>query len=330
MTMKILSSFEKGYSPEEYLEIRSAENCSRSLVKKDDLLELIKSGSNEELRSVIDLSESRPTDDESNEWRRFNWGESLEYYLWSKRSEFYDSIVDLEERLDSQRSIIDQYLEKDGFIPLPRRLLNEDNTKCLDEYSNLIPDAAFGQALANRSCSAHSSKSTLKLDEMSSIFFHSFADIRKHRIPRQGDSFIGDVLKSFGRSFEFYLVVYDSKLTNCGVYLFDPVSHSIKIEKVGLYRSEMVDILIGHSAPSTASCSLVLVQNYEISQWQYRHERALRNLYFEAGRIMQRLLIAVSFYNKNTHITPACKDSEAAKLLDLNESQQVFYTITLA
>jgi len=329
--MKILPSFEKGYDPKEYLEIRSSENCTRVLVQKKDLLELIKSGSNQDLSSLIDLPERNSTNDaEVDEWRRFNWGESLEYYQWSRRSEFYDSKVDSEERLTSQKELIQKYIKNVGEIPLPRQLSNDNHAISLDKYSGAIPICTFGDALVERSCSKHSSKSTLKLDEMSSILFHSFSDIRKHRIPKEGKGLMSDVLKSFGRSFEFYLVVYDPELIASGIYFFDPVSHSIKMGKAGEYRSEMVDILIGHSAPKTASCSLIMVQEFEISQWQYKHERALRNLYFEVGRIMQRILVAASYYRKNTHITPACKDSEATKLLDLSESQQVFYTITLA
>ena len=314
------------------VEIRDATNQCRVAIKKNDLLHLIKNEVTEQLlKKNISCEDEKDLSSSKTMWIKYNWQDSLEYYLWSRRSSFYDSATSDKKRFIAQTNLLQEYIKKSkGYVPLPRKISNANNNVIQFPEYMITQHKTVGQTLYDRSCSNHQKKSTLQLSELGYILSKGLSDIKKYRFPTK-KNFIHDLLKSFGRSFEFFIISYDDKLLNKGVYFYDPHSHNIELIKLGDFRNIMKRILIGHDAPEYASCSIVMVENYEISQWQYRHERALRNLFFESGRIMQRLLVASASINKQTHITPAAIDSLALKLLELDrEKYQIFYTLTLS
>lgn len=67
-------------------------------------------------------------------------------------------------------------------------------------------------------------------------------------------------------------------------------------------REVMQRCLIGHEGPASAACTLILSVEFERYQWRYRHERALRNLYVETGRIAHHLLLQATAHGLGTHI----------------------------
>ncbi len=262
-----------------------------------------------------------------NVWKDTNWGESLEYYLWSRRHIFSDSQLNNDKRLQVQKDMLESYIVESNDIPLPRTA--NLNQAMILQHQFQETNFEIGKSLELRSCSTPKSQGYLSLEDLSYILYYGLRDIVKFRYPSE-DNLKHDLLFSFGRSFEFFVVVYKVDGITPGVHYYDPCSHAVELIEEGDLREEMVDILIGHSAPRLASCSILIVQNHKIFQWQYRHERSLRNSYYECGRIMQRLLLAATARNANTHITPACIDSKAERLLKLIQGeQQLYYILTI-
>ncbi len=312
-----------------YVEARDSLLRHRFLVSKEFLLESIRKNDPQINACVPADNDIKETikNDLVNLWKNANWGESLEYYLWSRRHIFSDSQLNRDERLHAQIDMLESYIAESNDIPLPRAA--NLNKAIILPHQFKETTYEIGKALKLRSCSTLKSQANLTLEDLSYILYFGLRDIVKFRYPSE-DNLKHDLLFSFGRSFEFFIVVYEINGLTPGSYYYDPCSHTLELIDEGDLREEMVDILIGHSTPRVASCSILIVQNHKISQWQYRHERSLRNSYYDCGRIMQRLLLAATARNANTHITPACIDSRAESLLKLIQGeQQLYYTLTI-
>jgi nitroreductase len=93
---------------------------------------------------------------------------------------------------------------------------------------------------------------------------------------------------------------------------------------------EFAEALYGQSAPKTAAFSVAFVFDLARYCWIYRHERALRNLFVEVGRIAQYLIIAGEQLGWSALPTPAIADSKMANLLGCgSERFYPAYTLTV-
>lgn len=80
---------------------------------------------------------------------------------------------------------------------------------------------------------------------------------------------------------------------------------------------------MGQNVFENASLSLFYSVNFLRYQWRYRHERALRNLYIESGRLMQKTIVIAEYLDAGSFITPALKDHKLASLLNLDTVDEV-------
>lgn len=261
-----------------------------------------------------------------NHWNSRNWVPALDYYLWSRQVDFSDSSADYAAR---QVETLTRYIEEDG-LPAEPRAASEDAPR-FEEFAP-IPDISIGKALFRRTSSPILGRKTLKDSTLATILKESFAEVARAR----GYDIESDpraAILSYGAALDVYFVAYDVDGLPSGFYFYDP--SALAIERVSVLGSTelgaiMRRMLIGQEAPETASCTILFVVDFDRYQWRYRHERALRHLYVECGRIAQPLLLLATAYGYQTHISPAVRDKEMLEMLNrTDDDAQVMYTVSL-
>lgn len=258
-------------------------------------------------------------------WTKRSWGLALDYFLWSRRRTFDDGTGTKDERSQAARRLLTLIGPPPSppvtteHIRLPKIMLSE----ILPETENDLR-----AILMNRRSSFGFAGRNLSLESVAAILWSALATPRgcRHADPAEP---LG-LLRSFGIAFDFYLCAYQVTGIDQGCYAYDLKEHAIKSLVAGDLRPEMRQIVIGQPSLERASASVILVADFDRYLWRYRHERALRNLYMESGRIVQYLLLAATATKIRTHITPAIRDSLALELLNLPpERHQAFYVLTL-
>lgn len=124
------------------------------------------------------------------------------------------------------------------------------------------------------------------------------------------------------------IVVYGVRDVAAGVWQLDRFAHALFQVRNGLFREAMSDLMCGMSAPLTASFTVVITCDMEARQRAFAYERALRELYVEAGRLAQWAVIAMETAGLGCLTTPAVEDRVLSRLLDLPPGRVPLYTIT--
>lgn len=254
------------------------------------------------------------------QWSSRGWGRSLEFFLNSRKFSFSDSFVDYKQ---AQSEAVLEYSDKTK-LPTPK-LVGE----LVSSDSNFISPTVeyFGDVLLKRKCSERPRAGKCDKKTLSSILFYSTLRFRDTWNPSKDDA--NSIYSSLGSCFDFYIANYSCDGLLKKVYIYHPDIN--RLEETGLLvsRNDAYDLLIGHDAPLSASFTIFMVANYDRAMWRYRHDRALRNLYVEAGRICQYFLLVLTSYKILTHITPAAVDDLATNLLSLDvKKQQLIYSIS--
>lgn len=290
------------------------QNDSKLLSIEEEAMKILR----EELLSCNDFGLKKSED--IRVWCARGWKRSLEYFYSSRINGYSDGFIEFR---DIQSLAVRDYSEQSP-IPLPTR-----------NPSNLISLAIktkpklkeLGQVFLNRKCSERPKKGRADFQLLSTVLNLSTLKFKETWSPPVDDSI--KIYQSLGSCFDFYVVSYNTKELNDGVYKYHPDISSIEKTTLEISREEMYKTLIGHDAPLSSSFSILLVANFDRAMWRYRHDRALRNIYIEAGRICQYFLLNLTAYGLNTHITPAAIDELATKLLEIDKSkQQLMYSIT--
>ncbi|KPW95030.1 MULTISPECIES: SagB/ThcOx family dehydrogenase [Pseudomonas syringae group] len=137
--------------------------------------------------------------------------------------------------------------------------------------------------------------------------------------------------KNFGAAFSIYVIVYNVVDLIPGVYFLDLEKQKFGLVKDGDFSQSMSRIIWGMVAPKTANYTMVLTATPSAYAWRYRHDKALRNLFIEAGRIMHMHLAACNEFNVQGVTTPATRDDELREILsvDLSSDEIPMYTATM-
>lgn len=93
--------------------------------------------------------------------------------------------------------------------------------------------------------------------------------------------------------------------------------------KSGDFSHKLPEYLGEQNFSKSANFTLLLVANFGIYQWRYRHERALRNLYIEAGRVLEHFSIAGLKVGLQGVVTPELADRKLGEFLDLNLKEEL-------
>lgn len=255
-------------------------------------------------------------------WWKNGWHPSLEYYLWSRQANYRDVADDSGE---IRRALVRTYLESDGAPP--ERLTSSGARHALPAPPALPNDCPLGILLITRRSVRAFAHDRLDETLLSAALYHGLDDVRRRRQSQFDDEL--DYLQTHGVAFDIYVIVYDVRGVQEGVFQYDLEHHELIAGEAGNHRDRMTRILCGLRSPETAAWTIVLAADFAQYQWRYRHERALRHLYMAAGRLGQRLILVSLAYGLGTVPTPATHDRELCELLRLDRDRQApIYTLT--
>ncbi|MCI2413101.1 MULTISPECIES: SagB/ThcOx family dehydrogenase [Thermoplasmatales] len=280
-----------------------------------------------EIGFLINTNEEPETEnlDSILHWFKRGWYDSLIYYVWSKKVKFID---DEDYSGDLRRGLINAYLSENS---LPDRIVESlEFTKIkMPIPKNVgLEEVNLKNVLLGRRTTRIFQNESMKLEDFSSILWNALSRVRHVRNLSYEDPL--DYFASHGTEFDFYVIAYNINHLQNGIYLYDVKDHFLSELKSGDFREEMIHNLWWHQAPKTANFTILFVTDFEQYQWRYRHERALRNIFIEAGRIAQRLIFEAERMGFGSLPTPATRDSSFDKMLSLKRNKQfVLYTITV-
>lgn len=257
-------------------------------------------------------------------WKKRKWEPSLDLYLNSRNINYVDK-GDKDNTI--RKSIIGKYYNQESLPDLPNfeKTFKEKVENIV--HTHLTKQELLEKIYNRRSVRKFSTENKVTKQELYNILLEGTFSVNK---TKENSKRSNNPLKSFGSAFSYFLVIYDVDGLENGVYYYDVETKEIYIIKKGNYRNIITEYMYGQPFSETAAYSLFVVANFELYQWRYRHDRGLRNLYIEAGRIMQHIVLAANKNNIHGVITPALYDTKLTNLIGLNISEfMVISSITM-
>ncbi|MET8162459.1 SagB/ThcOx family dehydrogenase [Sphaerisporangium sp. NPDC005289] len=260
-------------------------------------------------------------------WHARGWSHALTTYLWSRRASFQD---DGEAYRDRQMEALATFLREDGPPPSPRRAATRPMV--LPEPAPL-PETPVGEVLRKRVTSRTLHRRAFGDQRLSDLLGHGLARASRNRDPDPADP--QRFLFSYGAAFDYYVAVYDVHGIESGIHLYDPSTHALDdlgtVHGEAETRAACKELFIGQRQVETAAATVFVVADFPRYQWRYRHERGLRNLYFDSARVGQALILVATACGLQTWLTPAVRDSLGERLFQLAPiDHQVLTTVTVA
>lgn len=280
-----------------------------------------------EMGFLADIDEGLETGklDDILHWFKRGWYDSLLYYVWSKKVNFID---DEDYSGDIRRSLIKGYLSDNSLPDRVVESLNCTKIKLPIPENVTLNGASLKKILLGRRTTRIFLDESMELEAFTNILWNGLSRVRSIRKLSYEDPL--DYFASHGTEFDFYVVAYNINNLQDGIYIYDVEDNFLCKLKSGDFKEQMIHNLWNHQAPKTANFTILLVTDFEQYQWRYRHERALRNIFIEAGRIAQRLILESERMGFSSLPTPATRDSSFDEMLNLRRNEQfVLYTITV-
>ncbi|MGE8181636.1 MULTISPECIES: nitroreductase family protein [unclassified Pseudomonas] len=266
-------------------------------------------------------------------WSDRGWEACIPFYLLSRTIKYVDDDKDRVKILDNK------YLEYESasLCPVPKVPVFIDSVqpvlalrKIASASNDWIP--GFPEKALKRRSHRQFKALPLEVDEFLEILAHSVSRLLETLdMCRRLEGSRLKYTKNFGAAFSVYVVVYDVVGLTPGVYFLELEKQRLGLIKEGDFREPMSRIIWGMVAPRTANYTLVLTATPSSYAWRYRHDKALRNLFIEAGRIMHMHVNACSEFNVQGVTTPATRDDELRAVLsiDLASDEIPMYTATM-
>ncbi|AZC81605.1 SagB/ThcOx family dehydrogenase [Pseudomonas chlororaphis] len=266
-------------------------------------------------------------------WAERGWEACIPFYLLSRTIKYVDDDKDRVKILDNKYC---EY-EMASTCPAPKVPVFIENAqpafalrKIASASNDWIP--GFPEKALKRRSHREFKRLPLEVAEFQEILSHSASRLLETLdVCQRLDGSRLRYTKNFGAAFSSYIVVYDIVGLTPGVYFLNLEELSFGLIKEGDFREPMSRIIWGMVAPKTANYTLVLTATPSCYAWRYRHDKALRNLFIEAGRIMHMHVNACSEFNVQGVTTPATRDDELRALLhiDLASDEIPMYTATM-
>lgn len=134
----------------------------------------------------------------------------------------------------------------------------------------------------------------------------------------------------FSGIWNYYIVIFNIKEIPSGIYRYCFNKHGLYLIKQGLFRNEAVKLLCGMAASFTASFLIVLTIDLEEAMKRFPYSRALREIYIDAGRLAQKILLKGMQHDVGGLPSPAMKDSQMCSFLEIDPSKCIpIYSITM-
>lgn len=264
-------------------------------------------------------------ENEIKHWEKRNWDDVLDYYLWSRREDFYDQGDFYGE---NRRKALATFINESGPPPRPKKINNI--TYNLGRPSN-VPEITLGEVLFRRSNTTKYSndKVALNKDILSTLLWHGLK-VHRLNIKEKYHENILVLLNGYAKYFDIYLAIYNVSGIEPGIYFYDSEKHEIHhVKYVENIRNTIQDCMMGQRGPQTAAFSVFITTEFYRKQWRYKHERDLRNLYVSAARLAHNVILTGTALGLFSFITPAVKDSIINKLFELDSTkEQIIHTMT--
>ncbi|MCH9611056.1 MAG: hypothetical protein S4CHLAM81_13880 [Chlamydiales bacterium] len=128
----------------------------------------------------------------------------------------------------------------------------------------------------------------------------------------------------------YYLVVFNVESIPPGIYRYNSQEHGLITVKGGMFRNDVVKLLCGMSASLSASFLLLLSVDVNQAQTCYPYDRALREIYIDSGRLMQKVLIKGMQYKVGGLPSPAMRDTAMCNFLNIDPNDCIpLYSLTM-
>ncbi|MDM8355707.1 hypothetical protein [Pandoraea communis] len=251
-------------------------------------------------------------------WVERNWHACLPIYLSSRKTRYLDGCRDRTKRL---QELFDKY-ESIEACPIIRKpdaigaafLVPSFDIGAPEWLEDLI------SSIERRSTKRRFKGSKISADDFLNTIGRSIVRVRGTAEWAKILDSAEKYTKSFGAEFSYYYVIYDICGIESGIYFHSVVDGLLIPIKFGNFRDEFSYINFGMKSPLTANYSIILVAHPKLYAWRYRHERALRNLFIEGGRLMHEHVLMASSQNIQGVVTPATRDSRLCQLLALSSA----------
>lgn len=328
-----VTSLRIGPPDSNWLEASSPFSNSRALVERDSIVEMLlgsKSSSEADLIELGLLSDANDAGelsaalfDRIERWRDRGWSAALDWYLWSRSPNYVD---DGPEAGAARLRAVGEYLANSP-CPDSRRAGSESVALALEGRSA----ESLGWALQHRQSRGSFSGAQITKEALVETLVVGLERLRSQRSGPDEAIDPASLLRSHGCALDVYVVAYDVGGVDAGLYFFEPERQLLDPLSPGDLRPVVSAAFGGQPDQRSAAALIALVADFDSYGWRYRHERALRNLYIDAGRVMGRLVMAASSLRLQTGITPLLRDSEMRSLLGLSSDRfAVVHTLTLA
>jgi SagB-type dehydrogenase family enzyme len=250
-------------------------------------------------------------------WWRRRWHPSLEYYLWSRRS----NASDFESREGDNGGRRAR--------PAPERPIPPGPRLALSPAPPLPDRRSFGALLFARRTARSYSARPAPSATFSGVLRWGLPDAC--RTPPALGLHPSRSSEAILSCLRVYAAVYSVDGIAPGAYFYDGDANAlVPTGRLGDCREAMRHLLFGSEAPLTANWTLILVADFARLQFYRPDERALRDLYVEAGALGQRLLLVAAACGLAALPTPACRDREMEGFLSLDARRYgPVYTVTM-
>jgi hypothetical protein len=128
---------------------------------------------------------------------------------------------------------------------------------------------------------------------------------------------------------ELYFIIFNVEKIISGVHYYNCNANSFSLINEGNFAGEMIPMMQGMRTASKAAFTIVLTANFDDLLKMMPYERGLRNVYIDAGRLAQKLIISYAQYDIHCLVTPALSDCSLSRLLQLEEPHSApLYSLT--
>lgn len=254
-------------------------------------------------------------------WVARGWDISLDYYMASRDIDYADK-ADPDNSV--RRALIERVMAEE---PVPARRPVTGPRVPLPQPAP-PPVRPLGEVLMGRRSVRRYRTGATTAAQVSQLLAQGLDAVRRLRETTDFGEPLDLLLKSFGAGFEYYVACYDVAGIDRGVYHYDLVKHTLT-RVSDIPELEQEQWFWGMPGPRTAAGTVVFVSDFAQVLYRYSHERALRDLYIEAGRLAQRLIVAAGYAGLGTVVTPAVRDTLVNERFALDPAREaVIYTVT--
>ncbi|PFR05560.1 hypothetical protein COE50_25345 [Bacillus anthracis] len=250
-------------------------------------------------------------------WIDRGWLDALLLHLKSCDLEFDDSINDEPDNFNSEG--FRELIRQEG-LPEFWKEIKGINTVNLPNPTKLPTNYSFDEILLKRRSNRPWKQKTIELQELSNILYYS--NIETVRLRTEAETNLEEkpelLLNSAFSALETYFFAFNIEGLEPGLYHYDPKNHAVILIKDGMFRDELVHMVIGQDRPKNAACAFVISAVWSRYMYRYRHPRAYRTLLVNIGELAQKYLTLGTAYDYSTFLTPALRDEYADSMLGVN------------